>query len=55
MEWYTNGKQDALKDLPKWKRVPKTWKAEDNTKVVFSEDYKYYIDKKELFNKLPKK
>lgn len=57
---YEQGKQDALKvkvalkSLPKWKRVPKRWKVEDNVEVVFSEDYKYYIDKKELFNKLPK-
>lgn len=47
-------KEEILKDLPKWKRVPKTWKVEDNAKVVFSEDYKYYIDKKELFKKLQK-
>lgn len=51
---YNQGRKDALKDLPKWKRVPKIWKVEDNAKVVFSEDYKYYIDKKELFHKLQK-
>lgn len=46
--------EQFIEDLPKWKKVPKTWNVEDNAKVVFSEDYKYYMDKKELFNKLSK-
>jgi hypothetical protein len=52
MEWYTNGKQDALKDLPKWKKI--TEEKQNYLAYGYLSHDGYYLSIQELKDKLPK-
>lgn len=49
---YTNGKQDALKDLPKWKKI--TEAKQNYLSYGYLSNDEYYLSIQELKDKLPK-